>query len=620
MKKKRINPAVTEEQTDANAANAAAAGQKKPGTFRRVIHELGPYKWFVVLSLVLAIVTVAGNLIVPILFGDIVNDVIDTSGFQLSAMAFGTEMDGMTLLWIYIGIIIAVVIITAVCQWLMGVINNFIVYNTVRDVRKRAFAHIQGLPLSYIDSNAIGDIVSRNITDVETFADGLILGFTQLFTGVMTIIGTLVLMIVYNWIIAVVVVVLTPISLLVARFIATHTYSMFKKTSEIRGEETGFIEEMIGNQKTVQAFGREDENNETFDEINGRLTDAALKSTFYSSLTNPSTRFINAIIYAIVAFVGAMSIIYPGMLPVAFSVGRLTTLLSYANQYAKPFNEISEVVTELQNALACAKRVYDLTDEPEQSPDGPGELGKVHGSVTFEGVDFSYDKDRELIKNLNITALAGKRIAIVGPTGCGKTTMINLLMRFYDTDAGRITVDGVDTRDITRHSLRRNFGMVLQETWLRSGTVRENICMARPDATEEEMIRAAKAAHSHNFIMQLENGYDTVIGEEGGSLSQGQKQLLCITRVMLALPPMLILDEATSSIDARTEIRIQKAFNRLMEGRTSFVVAHRLSTIQHSDLILVMRDGKVIEQGTHEELLAQHGFYYDLYNSQFAIY
>ncbi|MCD8293977.1 MAG: ABC transporter ATP-binding protein/permease [Clostridia bacterium] len=603
-----------------NAANAADAAQKKPGTLMRVIHELGPYKWFVVLSLFLALLSVAGNLTVPILFGDIVNDVIDTQGFTLNAMAFGSEMSGMTLLWIYIGIIIAVVIVTAVCQWLMGVINNFIVYNTVRDVRKRAFAHIQGLPLSYIDSNAIGDIVSRNITDVETFADGLILGFTQLFTGVMTIAGTLVLMIIYNWIIAIVVVVLTPLSLLVARFIATHTYSMFKKTSEIRGEETGFIEEMIGNQKTVQAFGREDENNETFDEINGRLTDAALKSTFYSSLTNPSTRFINAIIYAIVAFVGAMSIIYPGMLPIAFNVGRLTTLLSYANQYAKPFNEISEVVTELQNALACAKRVYDLTDEPEQSPDGPGELENVQGNVTFEGVDFSYDKDRELIKNLNITALAGKRIAIVGPTGCGKTTMINLLMRFYDTDAGRITVDGTDTRDITRHSLRRNFGMVLQETWLRSGTVRENICMARPDATEEEMIRAAKAAHSHNFIMQLENGYDTVIGEEGGSLSQGQKQLLCITRVMLALPPMLILDEATSSIDARTEIRIQKAFNHLMEGRTSFVVAHRLSTIQHSDLILVMRDGKVIEQGTHESLLAQHGFYYELYNSQFAVY
>ncbi len=447
------------------------------------------------------------------------------------------------------------------------------------------------------------------------------MGFTQLFTGVLTIVGTLALMLVINWIIALVVVVITPLSLFVAKYIATRTYSLFKKTSEIRGEQTAFIDEMIGNLKVVQAFNREDENIEKFDEINSRLTKASLKSIFYSSLTNPCTRFVNAIVYAAVALSGALMLVFSTPLPIAFNVGLLTSLLSYANQYTKPFNEISGVVTELQNALACADRIYELIDEQPQQPDSidAAELTDVIGNIEFNNVYFSYTADKKLIENLNIKAKAGQRIAIVGPTGCGKTTLINLLMRFYDPTDGTITVDGKDIMQVTRKSLRLNYGMVLQETWLKSGTIRENIAIGKPDATEQEIIGAAKAARSHNFIMQLANGYDTEITEDGGNLSQGQKQLLCITRIMLSLPPMLILDEATSSIDTRTEIKIQKAFAELMNGRTSFIVAHRLSTIKEADLILVMKDGNIIEQGSHSQLLENNGFYSKLYNSQFAI-
>ena len=463
-------------------------------------------------------------------------------------------------------------------------------------------------------------MVSRCIADVDQFADGLLLGFTQLFTGVMTIIGTLVLMFIYNWIIALAVFVITPLSLFVAKFIASRTYSMFRKTSKIRGEQTAFIDEMVGNLKVVQAFGREDENQEKFDDINGGLTKASLSSIFFSSLTNPCTRFVNAVVYAAVALAGALTLIYPAVLPVSFGVGKLTTLLSYSNQYTKPFNEISGVVTEFQNAIACAGRIYELIDEPAQLPDAEGAeiLEAVRGDVEFKDIEFSYDEDKPLIKGLNVSAKAGQRIAIVGPTGCGKTTLINLLMRFYDVQGGAITVDGKDIRQVTRKSLRQSYGMVLQDTWLKSGTVRENIAIGRPDATDEEIIAAAKATHVHGFIMQMKDGYDTLIGEDGGNLSQGQKQLLCITRIMLCLPPMLILDEATSSIDTRTELKIQNAFAKLMKGRTSFIVAHRLSTIKEADLILVMNNGNIIEQGTHDELMTAGGFYKNLYNSQFA--
>ena len=480
--------------------------------------------------------------------------------------------------------------------------------------------HIQDLPLNFIDSHSYGEIVSRNIADVDQFADGLLMGFTQLFTGVLTIIGTLVLMLTINWIIALIVFFITPLSLFVARFIATRTYSMFVATSRIRGEQTAFVEEMVDNLKVVQAFNREDDNQKKFDAINEELTKTSLKSIFYSSLTNPCTRFVNSIVYAAVALSGALTLIYPGILPIAFTAGRLTTLLSYSNQYTKPFNEISGVVTELQNAVACAARIYELIDEPAQQPDASDAeiLENVRGDVSFEDVNFSYVPEKPLIRNLNISAASGQRVAIVGPTGCGKTTLINLLMRFYEPQSGRVTVDGKDICSVTRASLRRQYGMVLQDTWLMNGTVRENIVLGAPDATDEQVIAAAKATHAHNFIMQLENGYDTVIGEDGGNLSQGQKQLLCITRIMLCLPPVLILDEATSSIDTRTEMRIQNAFTKLMKGRTSFIVAHRLSTVKEADIILVMKDGNIIEQGSHESLIAEGGFYYQLYNSQFA--
>ena len=580
----------------------------KRDIYKRIFKQLAPYKAHVAATIMLALVTVAGNLWVPIIFGDVIDLVISPGNVDFSAM--------IEKFWLLGGVIGA----TCTAQWLMNVINNKITYEVVRDIRAAAFEHIQVLPLNYIDSHSYGEVVSRNIADVDQFADGLLMGFTQLFTGVLTIIGTLVLMLAINWIIALIVFFITPLSLFVARFIAKRTYSLFIDASRLRGEQTAFVEEMIDNLKVVQAFNREEINGRKFDEINQRLTKTSLKSIFYSSLTNPCTRFVNSIVYAAVALSGALTLIFPSVLPVAFSVGRLTTLLSYSNQYTKPFNEISGVVTELQNAVACAGRIFELIDEPAQQPDAKDalELESAKGDVAFESVTFSYDPQKPLIRDLNIRAKAGQRVAIVGPTGCGKTTLINLLMRFYDPQSGSISVDGRDTRSVTRRSLRKNYGMVLQDTWLKSGTVRENITMGAPDATDEQVIAAAKASHAHGFIMQMENGYDTVIGEDGGSLSQGQKQLLCITRIMLCLPPMLILDEATSSIDTRTEMRIQNAFARLMEGRTSFIVAHRLSTIKEADIILVMKDGNIIEQGTHVQLLEKRGFYFNLYNSQFA--
>lgn len=574
---------------------------------KRIFKQLKNYRALIALTILFALVSVAGNLIVPIYFGHVIDLLIAPNAVDFSAI-----IQKFT-------IIAAIIGITCLAQWLMNIINNRITYNVVKDIREEAFEKIQILPLSFIDAHSYGDLVGRNIADVDQFADGLLMGFTQFFTGVLTIAGTLGIMLAINWVIALIVFVITPLSLFVAKFIASRTYSLFKKTSEIRGEQTAFIDEIIGNLKVVQAFNREDENLEKFDEINSRLTKASLKSIFYSSLTNPSTRFVNAVVYAAVAMSGALMLVMEVPLPVVFSVGMLTSLLSYANQYTKPFNEISGVVTELQNAIACAGRIYEIIDERPQTPDRDGaiELKDVNGDVAFKDVYFSYTADRKLIENLSLSAKAGQRIAIVGPTGCGKTTLINLLMRFYDVNSGAITVDGNDITDVTRKSLRRNYGMVLQETWLKSGTVRENISMAKPEATDEEIISAAKSAHAHNFIMQLPHGYDTEISEEG--LSQGQKQLLCITRIMLSLPPMLILDEATSSIDTRTEQKIQKAFTKLMNGRTSFIVAHRLSTIKEADLILVMKDGNIIEQGTHDQLIKMGGFYFELYNSQFAI-
>lgn len=584
--------------------------EKRKGAFKRILKQLKKYGFLLALTIFFALVTVAGNLFVPVVFGQII-DYIDLEKFS------SIDFSKITTCFIIIG---ATVGITCVSQWLMSVINNRITYNVVKDVREEAFANVQRLPLKYIDGHQYGDLVGRAIADVDQFADGLLMGFTQLFTGVLTIIGTLVIMFVINWVIALVVFVITPVSLFVAKFIASRTYSMFKKTSEIRGEQTAFIDEMVGNLKVVQAFNREDENLEKFDEINERLTKASLKSIFFSSLTNPSTRFVNSIVYAAVALSGALMLVFGTPLPVVFTVGKLTDLLSYANQYTKPFNEISGVITELQNALACAGRIYEVIDEKPQEPDKENALAleNVKGDITLENIGFSYDPEKKLIENLNLKAAAGQRIAIVGPTGCGKTTLINLLMRFYEPQSGSISVDGVPVRDMTRKSLRQNFGMVLQDTWLKSGTVRENIAMGKPEATEEEIIAAAKASHAHNFIMQLPDGYDTVIAEDGGNLSQGQKQLLCISRIMLCLPPMLILDEATSSIDTRTELKIQNAFAKLMAGRTSFIVAHRLSTIKEADVILVMKDGNIIEQGTHNELLKAGGFYSNLYNSQFA--
>lgn len=577
-------------------------------TVKRIFRQLKGYIPLIILSLLMAVITVAGNIIVPIFFGEAINLIAEG----------GSDIAGILRYFAVTGALIAV---TCLSQWLMNVINNKITFSVTEDIRKEAFEHIQRLPLKYLDAHPYGDIVSRNIADVDQFADGLLMGFTQFFTGVLTIISVLVMMFVLNWIIALAVFVLTPLSLFIAKFISTRTYRLFRTNSQIRGEQTAFIDEMVGNLKVVQAFSHEGENSEKFDEINERLSKASLDATFFSSLPNPTTRFVNSLVYAAVALAGALTIIYPSVLPVAFNVGKLTTLLSYANQYTKPFNEITGVITELQNAIACAGRIYELIDEPAQIPDkeDAAVLESAKGEVDFKDVCFSYSEERKLIENLNIAVKAGQRIAIVGPTGCGKTTLINLLMRFYDVDGGSISVDGTDIRDITRHSLRRNYGMVLQDTWLKSGTIKQNIAMGKPDATDEEITEAAKNAHSHKFIIQLENGYDTVISEDGGNLSQGQKQLLCITRIMLTLPPMLILDEATSSIDTRTEMQIQEAFTQMMQGRTCFIVAHRLSTVNNADLILVMRDGKIIEQGKHEELIALGGFYNKLYNSQFAI-
>ena len=575
--------------------------------FKRILKQLKKYGFQLAATIMFALIAVAGNLAVPIFFF-----------FFIDLLVVGQKVnfDAVTLKFFIIVVIIAV---TCLAQWLMNILNNHITYKVVKDIREEAFSKLQKLPLSFIDAHSYGDIVGRNIADVDQFADGLLMGFTQLFTGILTIAGTLGIMLAINWVIALIVFVITPLSLFVAKFIASRTYSLFKRTSEIRGEQTAFIDEMIGNLKVVKAFNRDDENLEKFDEINDRLTKASLKSIFYSSLTNPSTRFVNAVVYAAVALSGALMLVLDVSLPIAFSIGMLSSLLSYANQYTKPFNEISGVVTELQNAIACAGRIYEIIDEKEQTPDSDNAvvLENVKGDVVFENVKFSYNPDQKLIEDLNIMAKAGQRIAIVGPTGCGKTTLINLLMRFYDIDDGSIKIDGHTISEVTRRSLRRNYGMVLQDTWLKSGTVKENLNLGKPDAGDDEIEAAARAAHAHNFIMQLPKGYDTVITEN--SLSQGQKQLLCIARIMLCLPPMLILDEATSSIDTRTELKINAAFARLMKGRTSFIVAHRLSTIKEADLILVMKDGNIIEQGTHDSLLAKGGFYSNLYNSQFAI-
>lgn len=570
---------------------------------RKVLSRLKKYRVLIVLSILFAAVTVALTLYVPVLVGDTIDMIVGPGDVNFTGIASSL---------VQIAIIVCV---TALLQWLMNTINNKITFQVVRDVRSEAFRKLQILPLKYLDAHSHGGIVSRVIADVDQFADGLLMGFTQLFTGVLTILGTLFFMLSIHAGITLVVVLLTPISLFVASFIARRTYAMFKLQSETRGEQTALIDEMIGNQKVVQAFSHEDEALEKFDEINERLTKYSLRATFFSSITNPATRFVNSVVYAGVGLTGALVAIAG-----AITVGDLTCLLSYANQYTKPFNEISGVVTELQNALACAGRIFELIEEEPQIPEKENavELTDVKGNVSLTDVEFSYDPKRPLIRNFNLSVKPGQRVAIVGPTGCGKTTVINLLMRFYDVQGGCIRVEGEDIREVTRRSLRSGYGMVLQETWLKAGTIRENILMGRPDATEEEMIAAAKASHAHGFIRRLPQGYDTVITEDGGSLSQGQKQLLCIARVMLCRPPMLILDEATSSIDTRTELKVQEAFARLMQGRTSFIVAHRLSTIREADVILVMRDGNIIEQGNHESLLAKGGFYAELYNSQFA--
>ena len=574
-------------------------------TVRKVLAHIGRYRWLVLASLALSALTVALTLYVPILVGRAIDRIIGAGRVDFAAI--------WPILW-RIGICVAV---TGLGQWVMNVVNNRVTFDVVRDIREEALAHIQDLPLSYIDAHPHGEIVSRVIADADQFADGLLMGFTQLFTGVLTILITLAFMFLQNALIALVVVTVTPLSLFVARFIARRTYDMFRRQSETRGEQTAFIDEMIGNLKVVQAYGREAAEIERFDGINGRLRECSLKATFFSSLTNPSTRFVNSVVYALVALTGGLAALAPGS---AMTVGMLTAFLSYANQYTKPFNEISGVITELQNAVACAARLFELIEAEPQAPDAPdaAPLEDVRGKVEFRDVDFSYLPEKPLIRHFSLSVEPGKRVAIVGPTGCGKTTLINLLMRFYDVDAGSIAVDGREIRSIPRASLRGAYGMVLQETWLKNGTIRENIAMGRPDATDEEIVAAAKAAHAHSFIRRLSDGYDTAIGEDGGMLSQGQKQLLCIARVMLCLPPMLILDEATSSIDTRTELKIQSAFARMMQGRTSFIVAHRLSTIREADLILVMRDGRIVEQGTHDGLLAKNGFYAELYNSQFA--
>lgn len=570
---------------------------------KRVLTHIKKYRILVILSFVCAMITVASTLYAPILTGDAI-DLIVGKGL--------VDFDGIKDI-IYTFLMVTVV--TVISQWFMNIINNHITYSVVRDIRIEVFNHMEELPLSYIDSHKHGDIVSRIVSDIDQFADGLLMGFTQLFTGIVTILATLGFMIAVNVPIALVVIVLTPLSLFVASFIAKRTYHLFHRQSETRGDITSLVDEMIGQQKIVQAFGYEDEALERFGEINDRLEKDSMSATFYSSIVNPCTRFLNNLVYAAVGIIGAVSVISTG-----FTVGQLTCFLSYANQYTKPFNEISNVITELQNAMACAGRVFELLDETPQvlEKEQAHVLTDTKGAIEIKGVNFSYVKDKTLITNLNLSVKPGMRVAIVGPTGCGKSTLINLLMRFYDVDTGSISVDGTDIRDMTRDSLRENYGMVLQETWLKSGTIRENIAYGKPDATDEEIVQAAKLAHSDSFIRRLPQGYDTVIAEDGGNLSQGQKQLLCITRVMLLLPPMLILDEATSSIDTRTEIRIQKAFNRMMQGRTSFIVAHRLSTIREADVILVMKDGNIIEKGNHDQLMAQNGFYTNLYNSQFA--
>lgn len=572
-------------------------------TLKKVMLRIKRYWVYLIISILMAVITVVSSLYAPILVGNAIDYIIgpgdvDFIGVKVVIMKFAL-----------------VIVCTAVSQWIMNICNNKIIYHVTRNIRDEAIEKLEHLPLSYIDSHSYGEVVSRVIADVDQFADGLLMGFTQFFTGVTTIVGTLLFMIMINVRITLVVVLITPVSFLVAGFIAKKTYSMFKLQSETRGEQTALIDEMIGGQKVVKAYNHEQETMDKFDEINERLQKYSLKAIFFSSITNPATRFVNSLVYAGVAVTGAISAINGGI-----SVGQLATFLSYANQYTKPFNEISGVITELQNALACAARVFELIEEQPEIADKPDAvvLDNADGSISLENVYFSYTKDKELITDFNLNVEPGQKIAIVGPTGCGKTTIINLLMRFYDVDSGSIKVSDVDIKDMTRHSLRAGFGMVLQDTWLRAGTIRDNIIMGKPDATEEEIIEAAKAAHAHSFIKRLPDGYDTVIGEDGGSLSQGQKQLLCITRVMLCRPPMLILDEATSSIDTRTELKIQNAFNKLMEGRTSFIVAHRLSTIQSADLILVMKDGHIIEQGKHRELLAKGGFYKNLYESQFA--
>lgn len=574
-------------------------------TFVKVLRYLKPYWFYLGLSLVFAAVSVALTLYVPKLTGRAIDHIIGAG-----------KVDFPAVLAILKQIAFAIVF-TGLAQWIMNICNNKMTYHIVRDIRNEAFRKIEILPLKYIDSHSYGEIVSRVIADVDQFADGLLMGFTQLFTGVMTIVGTILFMLATNVGITFVVVLITPLSFFVAAFIAKRTFTMFRLQSETRGEQTSLIDEMIGNQRVVQAFSHEEKAMEQFDEINDRLEKCSLKAIFYSSITNPATRFVNNVVYTGVGLVGALTAVAGRI-----SVGDLSCLLSYANQYTKPFNEISGVVTELQNALACAGRIFDLIEEEPQVPEKENAVDLANafrGKINLSHVYFSYAPEQRLIEDFNLAVKPGQRVAIVGPTGCGKTTMINLLMRFYDVDSGEIRIDGTDIRDMTRKSLRTGFGMVLQDTWLKAGTIRENIVMGKPDATEEEIVAAAKASHAHSFIKRLSDGYDTVISEDGGSLSQGQKQLLCITRVMLCLPPMLILDEATSSIDTRTEMKIQEAFARLMEGRTSFIVAHRLSTIREADVILVMKDGKVIEQGRHEELLKAEGFYAQLYNSQFAV-
>lgn len=575
----------------------------KKDTFSKIAMLLGKQKIIFIISLLFAVINVALTLYIPVLIGNAIDCIVGKGN---------VDFDKITI--IIIKIIISIVL-AAVVQWLMSVCNNKMTFSLTHDMRSLAFKKVQKLPLSYIDTHPYGDVVSRVISDVDTLSDGLLMGFTQLFTGLATVLGTVVLMFSINWKIALLVVVLTPASLLVAKFISDRTYSMFKKQSETRGIQTAFIDETVGNQKVIKAFGHGDVATEKFESINEDLRKYSLRATFFSSMVNPSTRLINSVIYALVCLIGALTVISNP----TFTVGALSILLSYASQYAKPFNEISGVITELSAAKASADRVFEFLEQPEEISDENNiKMPKANGNVAMNDISFSYTPEKPLIDGITLNFESGQQIAIVGPTGCGKTTLINLLMRFYDVTKGSITVDGNDIREVTRHSLRENYGMVLQETWLKSGTIRENITMGNPDATEEEIIAAAKSTHAHSFIKRLPNGYDTVIGEDGGNLSEGQKQLLCITRVMLCLPPMLILDEATSSIDVKTEMHIQHAFTRLMKGRTSFVVAHRLSTIKHSDVILVMRDGNIIEHGSHKELLKQKGFYYELYNSQFA--